>query len=196
LILVSYFVGSYSLAYSNGRVDVEANSKVANAKGDCKISLAHESCQTSLGMAEMQVVTSLAQFAYCEADIAPRFRGWGAPLVYISSESTSSSERSAPTSSSPAPTAKGGPLCPSVGFGIRTPPSSPTRVPGGATTVFTSRGLVATPETKTRSVGLMTYSAINADELSKKVESLEMELGVHVGNERQLLSVNEQLRKR
>lgn len=218
--------GSYSLAYSNGRVDVEANSKVANAKGDCKISPAHESCQTSLGMAEMQVVTSLAQFAYCEADIAPRLRGRGAPLVYISSESTSSSERSAPTSSSPAPTAKGGPLCPSVGFGIRTSrpgnvqpsppkvpskakwnsnvkchwppcsPSSPTRVPGGATTVFTSRGLVATPETKTRSVGVMTYSAINADELSKKVESLEMELGVHVGNERQLLSVNEQLRKR
>jgi len=47
-----------------------------------------------------------------------------------------------------------------------------------------------------RTVGVMTFPAINAAELIKKVEALEFKLDVHVGNERQLLTVNEKLRKR
>jgi hypothetical protein len=43
---------------------------------------------------------------------------------------------------------------------------------------------------------VMTFPAINAADLIKKVEALEFELDVHVGNERQLLTVNEKLRKR
>lgn len=52
------------------------------------------------------------------------------------------------------------------------------------------------PEEKTKTVGVMTFPAVNAGELIKKVEALEFELDVHVGNERQLLTVNEKLRKR
>lgn len=223
LRVVRYFVGSYSLAHSNGEVIGKADAKLHNANADCKIGLAHDSCQTSLGMAEMQVVRSLTQLAYCEPNITP------SPteplLVYISSGSSSSSERSAPTSSSP-PTARGGPMCSQAGCRVGMPcpnsvqsspykvpnkakwnstvrcnwppcsPSSPTRLAGGGATAFTPRGPVASPAVKTRNVGVMTYCAINSGELIKKVESLEIELGVHVGNERQLLSVNEQLRKR
>ncbi|KAG0558810.1 hypothetical protein M758_10G053200 [Ceratodon purpureus] len=73
------------------------------------------------------------------------------------------------------------------------PPTSPPRTgPGSAST----RRLTAASDSKTRDVGVMTFPAINAEELIKKVEALELELDVHVGNERQLLSVNEQLRKR
>lgn len=42
----------------------------------------------------------------------------------------------------------------------------------------------------------MTSAGINDVELIKKVETLELELDVHAGNEGKLLAVNEQLRKR
>lgn len=84
------------------------------------------------------------------------------------------------------------------------PPSSPPRISGGGGPIAAGGGCAprrpATTSTseggRMRTVGVMTCQTINAADLIKKVEALEFELDVHVGNERQLLAVNEKLRKR
>nr|PNR48228.1 hypothetical protein PHYPA_012703 [Physcomitrium patens] len=74
--------------------------------------------------------------------------------------------------------------------------SSPSRVAGGGIVSFTPRRLTSTAGVTTRNVEEMTSAGINDVELIKKVETLELELDVHAGNEGKLLAVNEQLRKR
>lgn len=76
--------------------------------------------------------------------------------------------------------------------------NSPPRLGGGAAaTPRNGRPATAGGEGgRMRTVGVMTFPAVNAEELIKKVEALEFELDLHVGNERQLLTVNEKLRKR
>lgn len=174
-------------------------------------SLAHESCQTALSMSEMQVVSSLAQVVHCERH-AHQLRSGGSPRVY---EHTCGSERGTPNSvtwassspgagtqlysnipsvtkiiprlgSQPSPP-KGSKLKWNSDVRCNWPPTSPPRGgPGSAST----KKLAGAPDSKTRDVAVMTFPTI------KKVEALELKLDVHVGSERQLLSVNEQLRKR
>lgn len=205
LTFVLCFVESRSVTELDGKADYDRGSQ------------AHESRETALTMTEMQVVSCLAQQVYCERHT--QLRGGASPRV---NESTCASERiSAPNSvtwaaSSPAAAAKfqaypnarmgtlrpgsqpsppRGPAKAKWNSDVRCswPPRSPPRGGGGA---LIPKRLAATPEARTKNVAVMTLPAIDAGELIKKVEALELELDVHVGNERQLLTVNEHLRKR
>jgi hypothetical protein len=201
LTFVLCFVESHSVAELGGEAD-----------RDGRGSLAHESCQTALSMSEMRVVSSLAQVMHCECHAhAPQLRGGGSPQEY-----TCANERTTPNSATwasnspaknqlyahipgvtklvPRPGSQPSPPRPKAKWNsdvrCNWPPSSPPR--GAAP----ARRPAHAPDSKTRDVGVMTFPAISAGDLIKKVEALELELDIHVGNERQLLSVNEQLRKR
>lgn len=178
--------------------------------------LADESCQTTLSMPEMQVVSSLAQMVYCERRTTP-IRGGasaescasemsGAPSVTWASEAPAATAKNqvyphVARTATPRPGSQPSPPKGSVKAKWNStvkcswPPTSPLRFGGGGAPV--QRRPASTPgEGRMKTVGVMTFPAINAAELIKKVEALEFELDFHVGNERQLLTVNEKLRKR
>lgn len=74
--------------------------------------------------------------------------------------------------------------------------SSPSRVAGGGRVRYAPRRPTPTADTTKRNLEANMLAGISVDELVKKVETLELELDVHVGNELKLLTVNELLRTR